>query len=173
MFQKLILCYAYIIINVPLKTRFHPGESCMYPNLAIPPCNMVTTGKNRILAAFIIYTWDRAPEVRESHSLELSSCSHLFPDTRANRKRRHHCGIYRSVNNFRKIYKEGSRNLMNVLKDITDWSDVTVYHSWAVFSKLGNMEISLHTAQVFCFLLRLIGEMSRDTEFLTNLKGYP
>ena len=55
------------------------------PILAFPPCNMVTTGKSRILAAFIIYTWGRSPEVRELHSLELNSCSHVFPDTKAKR----------------------------------------------------------------------------------------
>ena len=85
MIQKLILCYAYTIINVPLKSKFHPGDSCMYPTLLIPPCNMVTTGKSRILAAFIIYTWVRVPKVRDSQRLEFSSCSHLFSDTRANR----------------------------------------------------------------------------------------
>ena len=78
MFQKLILCYAYLIINVPLKSGFHPGDSCMYPILAIPSCNMVTTGKSRILAAFIIYTWGRTPEVRESNSLELVNAPTCF-----------------------------------------------------------------------------------------------
>ena len=117
MFQKLILCYAYLIINVPLKSGFHPGDSCMYPTLAIPPCNMVTTGKSRILAAFIIPGEEQLKS--ENHSLELFHAPTCF-QTQEPREQEAHSGTYRSVNNFRKMYEEGSRYLVNVLEDIAD-----------------------------------------------------